>query len=131
MLIDWPIEFDRWLDQVEEAGGPAAELAISLLAELEVLDGPPQRETLVLKRLRKVRRHELWRLAHAHHPEFAIRIIVWFAVDERAAIALVGFDKARLGDVWYPSAAIRAEAQVDQWLRERKAYGDESDRPPG
>ena len=32
-------------------------------------------------------------------------------------VALVGFNKARLGDVWYVSAAVRAEALVDQWRR--------------
>jgi len=33
-------------------------------------------------------------------------------------IALVDFDKAQHGDVWYSSAAVRGEALVDQWLRE-------------
>ena len=32
-------------------------------------------------------------------------------------VALVGFNKARLGDVWYTSAAVRAEALVDHWRR--------------
>jgi len=30
------------------------------------------------------------------------------------------FDKARLGDVWYASAAAQSEAMVDQWLREHE-----------
>ena len=46
----------------------------------------------------------------------AIRIVFWFEND-RLVVALVGFNKAKLGDVWYSSAAVRAEALVDQWRR--------------
>jgi hypothetical protein len=38
-------------------------------------------------------------------------------------IALVGFDKAKHGDVWYSSATVRGEALVDQWLREHGQEG--------
>jgi hypothetical protein len=39
-------------------------------------------------------------------------------------IALVGFDKKTIGDVFYTSAAVRGEALVDAWLRQK---GDHSD----
>jgi hypothetical protein len=72
----------------------------------------------MLKRVRQARRHELWRLAHPFDPDVAIRIIVWFPDHEMVVIALMGFDKALWGDVWYSSAAVRCEAVVDQWLRD-------------
>lgn len=49
-----------------------------------------------------------------------MRLIVWFPDPQQVVVALVGFDKAQLGDVWYDSAAVRAEAIVDQWLREQE-----------
>ena len=39
-------------------------------------------------------------------------------------IVLVGFDKKAIGDVFYASAAIRGDALVDAWLRQK---GDPSD----
>lgn len=121
MLIDWTSEFDDWLTHVEEAGGPVLEWTTTLLAELQDLAEPPADETPTLKRVRQARRHQLWRLAHPYDEKAAVRIIVWFPAAERVVIALVGFDKAELGDVWYESAAVRGEAMIDQWLRE---YGD-------
>ena len=34
-------------------------------------------------------------------------------------IALVGFDKKAIGDVFYVSAAVRGESMVDAWLRQK------------
>jgi hypothetical protein len=34
-------------------------------------------------------------------------------------IALVGFDKKAIGDVFYASAAARGETMVDAWLRQK------------
>lgn len=59
-------------------------------------------------------------MAHPFDPDVAVRIIVWFPSPEAAVIALMGFDKARFGDLWYSSAAIRCEAMVDQWLRDEQ-----------
>ena len=87
---------------------------------MQDLPTPPRHETATIKRVRQARRHQLWRLAHPYDPEVALRIIVWFPDAATAVIALVGFDKARLGDVWYVSAAVRGEAMVDQWLREHE-----------
>jgi hypothetical protein len=43
---------------------------------------------------------------------------------QSVVIALVGFDKKTIGDVFYASAAVRREALVDAWLRQE---GDQSD----
>lgn len=118
MLIDWTSEFSTWLDSVETTGGPALEWATALLADLQDLPEPPTQETATFKRLRQARRHPLWRVAHPYDQDTAVRIIVWFPDQGRAVIALVGFDKARLGDAWYSSAAVRGEAMVDQWMRQ-------------
>ena len=116
MLLDWPEDFDRWLTAVEQAGGPVEEITLALLAELARLDGEPVAETATFKRVRQAKRHRLWRIAHPYEPDIAIRILFWFE-DDRLIVALVGFNKARLGDVWYSSSAVRAEALVDQWRR--------------
>jgi hypothetical protein len=41
-------------------------------------------------------------------------------------IALVGFDKKAIGDVFYASAAARGEVLVDAWPRE-KGNSDDQD----
>jgi len=118
MLIGWTSDFSTWLDSVEEAGGPPLEWAIALLADLQDLPEPPTHETATLKRVQEARRHPLRRLAYPYDRDTAVRIIVSFPDKDRAVVALVGFDKAHLGDLWYTSAAIRAEAMVDQWRRQ-------------
>jgi hypothetical protein len=42
-------------------------------------------------------------------------------------IALVGFDKKAIGDVFYASAALRGEAMAGAWLRQ-KGSSDERGR---
>lgn len=126
MLIDWPEDFDRWLTIVEEAGGPVLEITLGLLAALAQLEGEPAEETITFKRVRQAKRHRLWRVAHPYEPDIAIRIICWFENDI-LIVALVGFNKAKLGDVWYASAAARAEALVDQWRRTHQ-QGEEGNR---
>src|SRR4051812_9288707 len=87
-----------------------------MLEELSQLDGEPASETATLKRVSQAKRHRLWRISHPYEPDIAVRIIFWFESDV-LVVALVGFNKAKLGDVWYSSAAIRSEALVDQWRR--------------
>ena len=53
-------------------------------------------------------------------PEVAVRILCWFPDDETAVVALVGGDNAGISDVWYDSATPRAEAAVDQWIRQHE-----------
>jgi hypothetical protein len=49
----------------------------------------------------------------------AVRIICWFPANDQIVLALVGFDKKAIGDVFYASAAARGEAIVDAWLRQK------------
>jgi hypothetical protein len=69
--------------------------------------------------VRGARRHELWRVAHPYDPDVAVRIICWFPANDQIVLALVGFDKKSIGDVFYASAAARGEAIVDAWLRQK------------
>jgi hypothetical protein len=54
----------------------------------------------------------------------AVRVIVWFPVDEHAVLVVFGFDKAKAGDVWYDRAAIEGQANVDAWLRHNASEGE-------
>jgi hypothetical protein len=77
-------------------------------------------ETATLKRVRQARNHAIWRVAHPYDPAVAIRILCWFPDDGTGVVALIGGDKAGISDVWYESATVRAEAAVDQWIRENQ-----------
>ncbi|CCK59093.1 Conserved protein of unknown function [Mycobacterium canettii CIPT 140070010] len=68
--------------------------------------------------MRQSKRHPVWRLSHPYDPQVAVRLIVWFPDDERAVIALLAGDKAQIGDVFYDSVGVRADAAIDQWKRE-------------
>ena len=70
------------------------------------------------------RRHELWRVAHPFDPAVAVRLICWFPSTEEVVIALLGFDKKAIGDVFYASAVARGEALVDAWLRQKGITDD-------
>ena len=54
-----------------------------------------------------------------YDPDVAVRIICWFPANDHVVLALVGFDKKAIGDVFYASAAARGEALVDAWLRQK------------
>lgn len=120
MRIQAGREFSVWFKNVREAGGPTLTRAGALLGVLRDLPGKPTEETATLKQVRQARRHEIWRVAHPYDPEVAVRILCWFPDDETAVIALVGGDKAGISDVWYDSATLRAEAAVDQWIRQHE-----------
>ena len=124
MIVDWTEEFDRWLTHAEEQGGRLLAVAVALLQELNDLPAKPAEESATFKRVRQARRHELWRVAHPHDAEVAVRLICWFPADEELVIALVGFDKKKIGDVFYASAAARGEALVDAWLRQKEKPDD-------
>jgi hypothetical protein len=119
MIVDWTDEFDRWLTNAEEQGGRLLEAAVALLKELNDLPARPDEETATFKRVQQARRHELWRVAHPFDPDVAVRLICWFPSDEEVVIALVGFDKKTIGDVFYTSASARGEALVDALLRQK------------
>ena len=119
MIVDWTDEFDRWLTHAEEEGGRLLAVATALLQELNDLPAKPAEESATFKRVQQARRHELWRVAHPFDPAVAVRVISWFPSDEEVVIALVGFDKKAIGDVFYASAAARGETMVDAWLRQK------------
>ena len=128
MDIDWPAEFGRWLDQVEEradAGDDVARTTLNLtvraLEQLRNLTEPPDRdhETATLRWVRQSQRHPLWRVSHAFHPDIALRLICWFPPDSgTVVVTLFAGNKARMGDVFYNSVSPRADALIDQWKRE-------------
>jgi hypothetical protein len=105
-------------------GGRLLAIAVALLQELSDLPAKPEEETATFKRVRQAHRHELWRVAHPFDPSVAVRIICWFPSDTEVVIALVGFDKKAIGDVFYASAAARGEAMVDAWLRQERSSDD-------
>jgi len=119
VIVDWTDEFDRWLTNAEEQGGKLLEVAVALLQALNDLPAKPDEESPTFKRVRQARRHELWRVAHPYDPDAAVRIICWFPANDQIVLALVGFDKKSIGDVFYASAAARGEAIVDAWLRQK------------
>ena len=59
-----------------------------------------------------------------YDPDVAVRIICWFPANDQIVLALVGFDKKPIGDVFYASAAARGEAIVDAWLRQKGSSHD-------
>jgi hypothetical protein len=59
-----------------------------------------------------------------HDPDVAVQIIYWLPANDQIVLALVGFDKKSIGDVFYTSAAARGEAIVDAWLRQKGTSHD-------
>lgn len=112
--------YQRWRRHVvaTDASGRTELLLLAMESELLALGRPPVVDRPSLKRVRQARRHEIWRTSHPYREDRALRIIVWFPDERRAVLALLGFDKARLGDVWYDRAAAEGQAMVDQILRD-------------
>lgn len=110
-----------WLDNAKEVGGPLYLRALALLDYLINLSDRPTEESATLKRVRQARRYEVWRLAHPFDPDVAVRILCWFPDEQVAVVALVAGDKKKISDQWYDSATPRAEAAIDQWLRELRS----------
>jgi hypothetical protein len=125
VIVDWPEEFDRWLTNVEKQGGRLLATTVAMLQALTDLPTKPTEESATFKKVRQARRHELWRVAHPFDPDFAVRLICWFPSEQSVVIALVGFNKKTIGDVFYASAAVRGEALVDAWLRQKGDHSDE------
>jgi hypothetical protein len=119
VVVDFSPEFDRWFRRIEKEGGTQAEATAALLGVLTRLRGKPNEESATLQRIRRARRHDLWRVSHPFEPGVAVRLICWFPDDDTVVVALVGFDKKRIGNVFYESAVARGEAMVDAWLRQR------------
>lgn len=127
MDIDWPAEFGRWLDRLEDdarSGNERSRLILAFTARaLDQLRNLPEApgeedETATLRQVRQSRRYQLWRVSHAFHPEVAVRLICWFPDTGTVVVALFAADKAKLGDVFYDGVAARADPMIDQWKRE-------------
>lgn len=114
-------EMRIWLRNAGEAGGSLYLRALALLDYLVNLPERPTEETATLKRVRQAKRYEVWRLAHPYDPDVAVRILCWFPDEQMAVVALVAGDKKKISDQWYDSATPRAEAAIDQWLRELRS----------
>ncbi len=120
MRIKASRQFSTWFDGIKSEGGVRLELIGALLGELYELNCKPTTESATFKRVRQARRHEIWRVAHPFVEGVAVRILCWFDDQESVVVvALVGGDKGPIGDVWYTSAAGRAEAVLDDWLRQQ------------
>ena len=71
MDIDWPADFGRWLDRLEDearSGNERSRLILAFTAraldQLRNLTDPPsiETETATLRQVRQSRRYELWRV---------------------------------------------------------------------
>ncbi len=124
MEIYYGREFHTWLKNLvtlnDTESRTRLELALALLTVLRDLEAAPGEDSATLKRVRQCRRYPVWRLAHPFVPGVAVRILAWFPDAKTAVVALMGGDKGPIGDVWYSSAAPRAEASIDQWKREQE-----------
>lgn len=121
MIVDWTEEFDHWFTSAEKEGGKRFIYATHLINVLMRLPCRPTVESPELVRVKQARRYELWRVAHRFDPEVAVRVICWFPSDQQVVVALVGFDKKQIGDVFYASGVARGEALVDAWIHR---YGE-------
>lgn len=128
MLIDWTDEFEQMLNHLDkqvEAGDADAVLTQGLvmtqLRVLERLDGEPDEESVVLRKVRQSRDHVVWRLSHPFRAGKAVRTIVWFPDREHVVAALFANDKACMGDVFYDSVGTRADQVIENYIRQMEA----------
>lgn len=127
MITDWTGEFQNWLDGLDEKADAGDDIARRIVeyadAGISVLTDllePPSEDSAVLKRVRQRGRYPIWRVSHPFDNDVAVRLIVWFPEGAAAAVVVAfGGDKKRIGDAFYLSAGSRADAAIDQWLRER------------
>jgi hypothetical protein len=126
MIVDWPRQFGLELDRLEArvgAGDEHAKLVLQKLTfELTVLSelqGAPERDTATIRRVAQSKQHQVWRISHSFTPGVAVRLICWFPPGEdRVVVALFSGDKANMGDVFYDSVGTRADAAIENWIRE-------------
>ncbi|MGA9376219.1 MAG: hypothetical protein WBV64_14560 [Mycobacterium sp.] len=127
MIVDWTGEFQRWLDALEKKADAGDHMATKQVdftdAGIEVLtelSAPPTEDAAVLKRVRQRGKYPIWRVSHPFDKDVAVRLIVWFPEGSAAGVIVAfGGDKKKMGDVFYNSVASRADAAIDQWLREK------------
>jgi hypothetical protein len=125
VIVDWTDEFDRWLTHAEQQGGRLLAVAVALLQALNDLPAKPEEGVRDLQ----ARPAGTPARAVAGAPTHSIRrspsgSSAGSPSDEEVVIALVGFDKKAIGDVFHASAAARGEAPADAWLRQKGSSGD-------
>ena len=131
VIVDMPEEFFDYLDrleaQVARGDGQARRVlarVVAALSDLGDLPGPPTTETPSLKRVRQSGRYPVWRTAHPFEAGVAVRVICWFPPGtDTVVVALLAADKARMGDVFYNSVGVRADAAIDRWILEAEGGG--------
>lgn len=127
MLIDWTGEFDRWWQKIEERQSlnpRSHQIAVTLGAQLrflQTLERIPNEESPKFQRVTRSRKYPLWRVSHPFLEGIAIRVIVWFPIAEESdlLVAVLGADKAKMGNVFYESASRRADIEIENWIKER------------
>lgn len=61
-------------------------------------------------------------MGHPYVEGIALRLIVWFEQDT-VVIAVLGMDKARIGNVFYDRVGGRADSIIDLWKLRRAEEG--------
>ncbi|MGY1726160.1 hypothetical protein ACI79J_04250 [Geodermatophilus sp. SYSU D01062] len=115
--------YQEWRKQTiadPECGTQAEIFLLAMESQLRQMKGPPGEETATLKRVMQARRHPLWRVRHPYRENLALRIICYFPNNETVVLALLGFNKHPIGDIWYDRAAKEGEAMVDHYLRQQQ-----------
>jgi hypothetical protein len=127
VIVDWTNEFDRWWAHVESLADATEDptnrrvyrLTVAQIQYLQDLPSRPGEETPTLRRVVQSVRYPLWRVSHPYEPEVAVRLIVWFPPDDEAVVVVaLGVNKASMGDVFYDGVGRRADAAIEQWLRQ-------------
>jgi hypothetical protein len=127
VIVDWTDEFDRWWSHVESLANADEDpinprvyrLTVAQIQYLQDLPSRPAEETPTLRRVVQSARYPLWRVSHPYEAEVAVRLIVWFPPEDEAAVVVaLGVNKARMGDVFYDGVGRRADAAIEQWLRQ-------------
>ena len=127
VITDWTEEFQNWLNALDakaDAGDPVAQRRVQFvdagILVLSELPDPPIEDTAVLMRVRQRGRYPIWRVSHPFDDQVAVRLIVWFPEDLAVGVVVAfGGDKKKMGDAFYGSAASRADAAIEQWIRDR------------
>lgn len=126
MIVSWPEEFDRWLADVDQAGGRLAEVTMAMLQALTDLLSRPTQPTATFAPVRQRTRHELWRVSH---PYLNARLVCWFADNRNVLVLFFGFERSSGQAAFWAEAVEKSEALVDAWLRQ--ASGEAADADGG
>ncbi len=115
MIIRPTTDFLTWYQRLPK---DHRRVVAALLNYLNALVEPPEEGTATLQRLVQAKRHQLWRIKHPHHNDYAYRLIIWFSDHEPGvAYILFGGDKHDLDDVFYNRATNESQNRVDQLIR--------------